>query len=84
MEGGWVHLQNLIGYQILKKGKKYQILQIGCNDEITSNPVHSLLERYEFEAILIEPQSKAYDSLVHLHENRPLTTIFRCAIGKTD
>jgi FkbM family methyltransferase len=60
------------------------MLQIGCNDGITSDPVHSLLERYEFEAILIEPQSKSYESLVQLHKNRPLTTILRCAIGKTD
>ena len=81
---GWVHLQNLIEYQILKKGKKYRMLQIGCNDGVTSDPVYSLLERYEFEAILIEPQSKAYESLEQLHENRPLTTILKCAIGKTD
>ena len=83
-DGRWVHLQNLIEYQILKKGKKFRMLQIGCNDGITSDPVHSLLERYEFEAILVEPQGKAYDSLVQLHENRPLTTMLRCAIGKTD
>jgi FkbM family methyltransferase len=83
-DGGWVSFQNLIEYQILKKGKTYRMLQIGCNDGITSDPVHSLLEKYDFEAILIEPQNKSYESLVQLHKNRPSTIILRYAIGKND
>lgn len=83
-DGNWIDPQKIVEYEILKYGKTFRMLQIGSNDGLTSDPVVDLLKKYTFEAILIEPQKAPFQSLLALHEDRPLTRLLNCAVGKVD
>lgn len=67
------------------RDKPCKVLQIGANDGLVNDPLFSLLYKYRWEAILLEPQSKVFtEELIPLYKNRPEVTCIQAAVSDAE
>jgi len=70
--------------QILKNGDKFNFIQIGANNGVTSDPIYSNIVKYNPSGALIEPQKKTFEDLKLNYQNNKNLIFFNFAISNVN
>lgn len=76
----------LLGYSLLsaKKSGMVQVLQIGAFDGQMCDPLQEILQNERVAAVLVEPQTAPYESLVKRYAGNPRIRIVNAAVAEFD
>jgi FkbM family methyltransferase len=74
------------GFSLLnaKKSGMIQVLQIGAFDGHVCDPLEEILQNERVAAVLVEPQTSPYESLVKRYAGNPRIRIVNAAVGESD
>lgn len=62
----------------------FQFVQIGAFDGLRSDPLHGIINNYNWRGILVEPQARAFEKLIDNCGDNPDLKLFNVAIGPSD
>lgn len=76
----------LLGFSLVNARKcgRIQVLQIGAYDGLTCDPLVELLQHECVDAVLVEPQTRPYESLLKHYADNPRIRIINAAVGEFD
>ena len=66
------------------KGQSFNIVQIGANDGMRFDPYRGLIEKYQFNGVLVEPNVVAFNKLVESYKNQIQLLFENTAIGEKE
>lgn len=61
-----------------------QLLQVGANDGVTTDPLHRWIKKFNWRAVLLEPMPKPFQALQAEYSSNPRVTPLNVAIDDTD
>lgn len=74
--------------QIIKsyapKNSEFYFIQIGANDGISGDPIHSFIKEFKWKGVLVEPQLEVFKKLVSTYKNVANLKLENSAIGNYD
>jgi FkbM family methyltransferase len=76
----------LLGFSLLNERKSgtVKVVQIGAFDGHACDPLEEILGNKEVAAVLFEPQTSPYESLVTRYAGHPNVRIINAAVGESD
>jgi FkbM family methyltransferase len=60
------------------------VVQVGAYDGVANDPVHEIVRRFGWNAVLVEPQPAPFQRLDELHSGNPRVQVFNVAISDRD
>jgi FkbM family methyltransferase len=79
-----VDLLELVLREHLRENSTPFFVQIGANDGCTEDPIHELVRRYGLHGLLVEPQPRAFQRLVHNYREQEGLVFDNCLLGDRD
>ena len=79
-------ISDVVLRRVLAGGRPSDVtfLEIGANDGVTGDPIHSFVIRYGFRGVCIEPQPDAFAKLQATYHDHPGIVCEQAAIGATE
>lgn len=73
----------LVREHLNAQGSAY-VVQIGANDGATADPVCDVIRKHRLPGLLVEPQPRAFQRLVHNYRDQPQLAFDNCLLGSAD
>lgn len=67
-----------------RPGSSVTVLQIGAFDGTANDPISDAIERFGWDAILVEPQADAFAALTILHQDNANVQLINAAVADVD
>lgn len=80
----YIEVFALVAQDLAKHQRDIVAVQIGANDGQRADPLHPLLRKYGWRAILVEPQPRAFEQLQQTYADFPAVSLENCVIARQD
>jgi FkbM family methyltransferase len=67
---------------VMEPDRRRVVLQVGAFDGAANDPVASLLQKFQWHGVLVEPQPEAFAALARLHQSNANVQLFNVAIDR--
>lgn len=68
--------------QLPNRGKDFFFIQVGAHDGAFGDPIRTLVDKYHWKGVLLEPQPKVFERLARTYEDETQLVLLNAALGE--